>query len=72
MHRKNVLDVCKMYLEKLGQYGFWVQLRVDHGREFFLILYLQHNFQDPRTNDLFIKLKNFLVNLKIITFLIKK
>jgi hypothetical protein len=34
-----------MYRDLLGQYGFWDQLRVDHGREFFLMLYLQHKFQ---------------------------
>jgi hypothetical protein len=91
MHRTNCLDVCKMYRDLLGQYGFRDQLRVDHGREFFLMLYLQHKFQVLRfdvnnqhqnkivllketgmnlTNDLFIQLKNFLLNLKIITFLI--
>ena len=32
------------------KYGVWDQVRVDHGNEFMLMLYLQHKIQDLRFN----------------------
>ena len=48
IHRKNCIQVCEMYRNILLQYGIWDCLRVDHGTEFFLMLYLQNGLQHLR------------------------
>ena len=37
-----------MYQNLVIKYGFWDQIRVDHGREFYLMLHLQQKFQEFR------------------------
>ena len=50
-HRKNNLDVCEMYRNAVLKYGTWDQVRVYHGKEFMLILYLQYKLDAYRYNQ---------------------
>ena len=50
VHRKNCVDVCEMYRELIKNFGLWDQIRVDHGREFYLMCYLQFLLRDYRYN----------------------
>ena len=46
MSRKNNKIIYdKVYRSCLLQYGLWDQVRVDHGREFYLILYIQEKLR---------------------------
>jgi hypothetical protein len=50
IHRKNAVSVCQMYRELCAQYEIWDQVRVDHGNEFMLMLYMQFKLQDLKYN----------------------
>ncbi len=50
-HRKNNLEVCQMYRNAVLKYGAWDQVRVDHGKEFMLKLYLQYKLEAYRHNQ---------------------
>lgn len=50
VHRKNCVDVCEMYRDLAKNFGLWDQIRVDHGREFYLMCYLQFLLGDERFN----------------------
>jgi len=50
-HRKNNLDVCQMYRNAVLKYGAWDQVRVDHGKEFMLMLHLPYKLEAYRHNQ---------------------
>ena len=50
-HRKNNLDVCQMFKNAVLKYGTWDQVRVGHGKEFMLMLYLQYKLDADRYNQ---------------------
>jgi hypothetical protein len=49
-HRKNVVDVAQMYKDIIEHHGVWDQIRVDHGREFYLMCHLQYAIRGLRFN----------------------
>ena len=51
IHRKNCIDLNKMYEELLMGFGIWDQIRVDQGHEFYLMCYLQYKLKDLRYNQ---------------------
>ncbi len=50
VHRKNNIDVYRMYRELMLKFGIWDQIRTDHGREFFLMHFVQDKLKDFRFN----------------------
>ena len=40
-----------VYRAATAEFGLWNQLRVDHGREFFLSLYVQEKLRNGRGDD---------------------
>ena len=46
MQRKNKIIYDEVYRACLSEYGLWDQVRVDHGREFYLILYIQEKLRN--------------------------
>ncbi|XP_019860756.1 PREDICTED: uncharacterized protein LOC109589075 isoform X1 [Amphimedon queenslandica] len=44
--KNNLTIYQKVYREAVLQYGLWHQLRVDHGREFYLSLYVQNRARE--------------------------
>ncbi|KAK9978580.1 hypothetical protein ABG768_020325 [Culter alburnus] len=46
----HVLAVDGFYRSAVVNYGMWDQLRVDHGREFYMSLYMQENLSRHRHN----------------------
>ena len=48
---KNNIEIYKeMFFSVLATYGLWDQIRVDHGKEWVLMLYVQELLADLRTN----------------------
>lgn len=45
MPRKNNHVIYGMYRDALIEYGLWDQIRVDHGREFYLLLFIQEHLR---------------------------
>lgn len=44
------LHHCRLKWETLMRYGIWDQVRVDHGKEFYLVLAVQDHLKDLRNN----------------------
>lgn len=42
--------ICICTRETLVRYGIWDQVRVDHGKEFYLMLAVQEHLKDLRNN----------------------
>lgn len=42
--------LCPNHSEAILQYGLWDTIRVDHGKEFYLMLYVQEKLAEYRTN----------------------
>ena len=52
MQRKNnEIIYDKVYRTCLSEYGLWDQVRVDHGREFYLALYMQEKLRSAGRGD---------------------
>ena len=52
MQRKNnEIIYNKVYCTCLSEYGLWDQMQVDHGREFYLALYMQEKLQSAGRGD---------------------
>ena len=49
--KKNNFAIASMYLFLINKYGIWDKIRVDHGREFVLMLYSQFLLQNQRFNQ---------------------
>lgn len=50
---QKVMSCCMWFFydrEMTLQYGLWDQIRVDHGKEFYLMLYVQEVLSQFRTN----------------------
>ncbi|XP_020914298.2 uncharacterized protein LOC110251890 [Exaiptasia diaphana] len=48
--KNNITIYDEVYRAACLQYGIWDQVRVDYGREFYLVLYKQECLRDMRTN----------------------
>lgn len=46
--KNNLVIYDKVYLAAVIEYGLWDQLRVDHGREFYLMLFIQEKLREQR------------------------
>ena len=61
MARKNNLTIYdEVYRNTVLTYGLWEQVRVDYGREFYLILYMQEKLRDQRGNPSIVPYTNKL------------
>ncbi|XP_063067134.1 uncharacterized protein LOC134458635 [Engraulis encrasicolus] len=48
--KNNLVIYERVYREAVVNYGMWDQVRVDHGKEFYLTLYMQEKLADHRHN----------------------
>ena len=49
--KNNLVIYDKFFKPILLSFGLWDQVRVDHGREFYLLLYVQEQLQHLRRNQ---------------------
>ncbi|XP_056466626.1 uncharacterized protein LOC130405524 isoform X1 [Gadus chalcogrammus] len=49
--KNNLIIYGDVYRSAVLNYGLWDQVRVDHGREFYLTLFMQENLQAYRNNQ---------------------
>ncbi len=47
---KKITKLKDIFRQVLLKFGIWDQIRVDHGREFFLMLKIQEDLQNLRFN----------------------
>ena len=45
MYDIEIIIIDTQYRSAVEQYGLWDQVRVDHGREFYLILFIQEKLR---------------------------
>ena len=50
-HKNNKIIYDEVYRACLSEYGLWDQVHVDHGREFYLILYIQEKLRNAGQGD---------------------
>ena len=48
--KNNLVIYDKVYRAAVLEYGLWDQVRVDHGREFYLMFFIQENLREQRGN----------------------
>lgn len=48
--KNNLVIYDKVYRAAVIEYGLWDQVRVDHGREFYLMLFIQEKLREQRGN----------------------
>ena len=50
--KNNPIIYNQLFRPILQQFGLWDQIRVDHGREFYLLLYVQEHLSYLRRNQM--------------------
>ncbi|KAK1890739.1 Kelch-like protein 36 [Dissostichus eleginoides] len=48
--KNNLIIYQEVYQSAVLRYGMWDQIRVDHGKEFYLTLFMQEKLADYRNN----------------------
>ena len=49
--KNNIVIYENVYHRCVSQYGLWDEVRVDHGREFYLLLYVQEQLRNEGRGD---------------------